>query len=214
MIALLLLLGLLIYIGLAVLLTFFIRRRFTTSRAKSLATVLSLLVFLLIPTADEFAGKWYFDSLCKKEAGAKVFKSVEGVAGMFGGSLGRSDLKELGYEYREYELGRRYYRTSRDLAGKNIEQEIPQPTSRYVVKEGEWKKIQLNVNKYEEVIIDSQTNEILGRYATFSYGGGWVSAVLRSWGLSGGLSCQLPPNTHKAFYQNTLKPLVRSTLNK
>lgn len=130
---------------------------------------------------------------------------------MYGGSLGRSELKELGYEYREYELGRKYYRIGRDLSGKNTDQEIPQPTSRYVVKGGEWKKIQLNVNKYEETIIDGQTNEELGSYVTFSYGGGWVSDLLRSWGLSGGMSCQLPANTHKDFYLNTLNPFKPNT---
>lgn len=214
MIALLLVVGVVLYIVLAVVVTLLIRRAFKTGRAKTVATIVSLLAFILIPTADDFAGKWYFDHLCEKEAGAKTFKSVEGVKGMLDPGLAPSDLEAMSYEFMEWKFIGKYYRVKLDSRNKEPKQEIDRPTSRYEVKRGEWRKVQLNVNKYEESIVDSQTNEELGRYTTFSYGGGWVSDVLRSWGLSGGLSCQLPPNTHKAFYLNTLKPLVPNTLNK
>lgn len=206
MIALLLLLGLLSYIGLAVLLTFLIRRRFTTSRAKSIATIVSLLAFILIPTADEFAGKWYFDSLCKNEAGTKIYKSIEDIEGMFTGGFPFSELEKLGYKFREYEFLGKYYRESRAKNGKGIKEEIPQPTTRYLVKGGGWQEVRLGVRMDEQQIVDTQTGETLARYTNFSYGGGWVSDMLRSWGLSGGLSCQLTPDTYKEFYANTLKP--------
>jgi len=214
MIALMLLIGLLIYIGLAALLTFLIRRRFTASRAKSIATIVTVLAFILIPTADEFAGKWYFDSLCGKEAGAKTSKSIEGVEGMINPSFPLSELEKMGYRFHEFQFIGKFYRSGRDSSGKEIEREIQQPSSRYAVKRGPWQKVRLGVSKYEELIVDVQTNETLGRYATFSYGGGWVADVLRSFGLTGGITCQLPPNTQREFYLNTLKPSKVSSSGK
>jgi hypothetical protein len=206
MIALLLLLGLLIYIGLAVLFTLFIRRGLTTSRAKSIATVVPLLAFILIPTADEFAGKWYFEHLCETEAKSVINKSVDGVEGIFNPGMPFSELEKLGYKYREYELSGKYYRSSRDSNGKEVDREIPRLTARYVVKGKTWDEIRLNVRKWEELIVDIQTSEALAHYTTFSYGGGWVSRVLKNFGLSGGAMCQPPMAGYKEFYVNTLRP--------
>lgn len=214
MIALLLVVGLIVYVGLALLLTFFIRRGFATSRAKTVATIVSLLAFILVPTADDFAGKWYFDHLCDAEAGAKIFKPVEGVKGMFDSGLAAADLEAIGYEFMEWKLADKYYYATLNSKSKVPKQEIVAPTSRYVVKRGKWRKVPLNVNKYEESIVDNQTEEELGRFTTFSYSGGWVSGLMRSWGLSDGLICQLPPNTHKDFYVNTLKPFKSNTPSK
>lgn len=214
MIVLLMLFGLLVYIGVALLVTILIRRAFPTNRAKSIVTVVSLLTFVLIPTADEFLGKWYYDRLCKTEAGAKTYKSAENVEGVITQSLPFYELEKLGYKFREYEFNGKYYRERRAENSKETKEEISKQTARYMVKGSGWQQIQLRVRKNEQQIIDTQTMEILGQYTTFSYGGGWVSDVLRSWGLSGGLSCQLPPNTHKDFYLNTLKPFVPNTLDK
>jgi hypothetical protein len=201
-----LLFGLLIYIGLAALLTFLIRRRFTASRAKSIATIVSLLAFVLIPTADEFAGKWYFDSLCANEAKVTIHKSVEMVEGIFNPGMPFSELEKLGYKYREYELNGQYYRSSRDSNGKEVDREIPRLTARYAVKGKTWDEIRLNVKKWEELIVDIHANQTLARYITFSYGGGWVSRLLKGFGLSGGALCQPPMAGYKEFYVNTLKP--------
>ena len=206
MIALLLLLGLLIYIGLAVLLTFFIRRRFTTNQAKLIATVVSLLAFILIPTADEFAGKWYFNSRCENERKVAIHKSVDGVEGILGSGLGSQAFDEFGYQFLEEEIGGHYYRYSRSSKGERLKAEVSHPASRYAVKRSIQKQ-PYNISRYEEVILDLQSNEILAQSIQFSYGGGWVSQIIKSFGVSGGgEQCRDPQKSWREFYSKTLRP--------
>ncbi|MCI0563016.1 MAG: hypothetical protein MN733_31450 [Nitrososphaera sp.] len=210
MIALLLLLGLLGYIGLALLLTLFIRRRFTTSRAKWIATVVSLLVFVLIPIADDVAGKWYFDRLCQAEAKVTIYKSVNGVEGILGSGLGSIAFDEFGYGFLEEEIGGLYYRYSRGSKGERERMEVSQPASRYIVKRSIQKQ-PYNISKYEEVIVDQQSKESLAQSIEFSYGGGWLSQLIRRFGVSGGgEQCHDSQISWKDFYLKTLKP-SRST---
>ena len=206
MIALMLLIGLLIYIGLAALLTFLIRRRFSASRAKSIATIVTVLAFILIPTADEFSGKWYFDSRCKNEAKITIHKSVDGVEGILGSGLGSQAFDEFNYRFLEEEIGGHYYHYSRDSKGEKLKTEVSHPASHYAVKRSIQKQ-PYNISRYEEVILDLQNKVILAQSIQFSYGGGWVSQIIKSLGVSGGgEQCHDPQKSWKDFYSETLRP--------
>ncbi len=206
MIVLLMLLGLLAYIVLAVLITSWVRRAFTTSRAKSLATVVSLVVLALIPTADEFIGKWYFDHLCETEAKITIHKSVDRVEGILGSGLGSQAFDEFGYQFLEEEIGGQYYHYSRGSIGERLKAEVSHPTSQYAVKRSIQKQ-PFNISRYEEVILDQRNKESLAQSIQFSYGGGWVSQLIRSFGVSGsGGQCHDPLTSWKDFYLKTLKP--------
>lgn len=207
MIALLILLGLMLYIAFAVLIVIWVRRAFTTSRAKSLAMVGLLVMLVLIPTADEFVGKWYFDHLCDSEPRVTIYKSVEQVEGILNPGMPFGELEKLGYKFREHESSGKYYHSGRDSSGKETDEEIPSPTAKYVVKGKTWDEVRFNVKKWEEVIVNAQTGETLARYTTFSYGGGWISRVLKSFGLPGGGMCQPSMSGYKDFYVDTLKPV-------
>jgi hypothetical protein len=206
MIALLLVVGVLVYVGLALLVTFFIRRGFATSRAKIGATIVSLLAFILIPTADDFAGKWYFDHLCETEAKITIHKSVDGVEGILGSGLGSQAFDEFGYHFLEEEIGGRYYHYSRGPAGERLKADVSHPTSHYAVKRSIQKQ-PYNISRYEETILDQGNKESLAQSIQFSYGGGWVSQLIRSFGVSGGGGqCHDPLTSWKDFYLKTLKP--------
>lgn len=207
MIALFLLLGLLLYLGLAFLITYFIRQKFAMSRAKLIATSVSLMFFFSIPIVDELVGKWHFNHMCEKEAKITIHKSVNGVEGILGSGLGSQAFDEFRYRFLEEEVGGRYYRYSRGAQGERIKVEINRPVSRYVVRRS-IEDQPYNIRKYEEVIFDRQTEEALAKSILFSYGGGWVSQLVRSLGVSGGgRQCHDPQTNWKDFYLKTLNPV-------
>ena len=76
-------LALIFYIGLALLVSYWIRRPFSTPKAKGIAQALTLLTFVFIPTWDIILGKLYFNHLCETEGGLKIYKTVEGVEGFY-----------------------------------------------------------------------------------------------------------------------------------
>jgi hypothetical protein len=69
--------GLAVYVvcGLYVWLAFFVANRI--GRRGNVAKVLTLVIFVLIPTWDILPGKLYHEHLCKTEGGIQVFKTVE-----------------------------------------------------------------------------------------------------------------------------------------
>ncbi len=73
MIALYLLIALMLYILLAWLAVYLVKK-YTGS---TIAKYLTVAVFILIPSWDILPGRLYFHRLCEKEAGIRVFKTVE-----------------------------------------------------------------------------------------------------------------------------------------
>jgi hypothetical protein len=206
MIALLLLFGLLLYIVLAVCGTVMIRRAFKMGRAKSIATIVSLTVATMIPAVDHVAGYLYFNHLCDAEPRVTVYRTVAGVQGLLQEGRDFSYFEKLGYDFIEYERAGRYYRITRDSAGKEREEEISSPTARYAVKAISGEPRRLNVRLWETKIVDGQTGEILGQHTTYSYSGGWVVQVIHKLGLSGSVMCADPEQSTKDFFPKILIP--------
>lgn len=90
MIALSLLLGSLLYIFVARLTVYLVGKRTTSWLVKGLV----IAIFVLIPTWDILPGRVYFQRLCERDAGVKVFKTV-GVDKAFFSADGRPDQKKL-----------------------------------------------------------------------------------------------------------------------
>ena len=201
-------LALIFYIGLALLVCYWIRRPFSTPTAKGIAQALTLLTFVLIPTWDIIPGKLYFNHLCETEGGIKIYKTVEGVEGFYhfpGTEFWQEALNQYGYKYLEAGAEPSFYRYSLQK-GNLAKENISELSSRYGVQVigGTWQPLKFNVNKYETVITDIQTNDRLAVMKSFSHGGNWLQRRFKPL-LGRGGHCPSEPD-YRAFFTNTLKP--------
>ncbi len=169
---------------------------------------LVIALFILIPTWDVIPGKLYFNHLCEKEAGLKIFKVVEGVEGyrVYPNASGLvwQALEDYGYRFVEIGNGNQLYRYTLDSTGQVIKQEISESMARYGVG-AEIKPLLWNVRKVEEYVFDQRTKERLALRTTFSAHGNWLQVIFSPY-LSGAASCQNPLPTSKDLYLNTIKP--------
>lgn len=82
-------LGLMIFVPIIyIAIAWVIVKRLPNKKAKWIATV----IFVLIPTWDEIAGRIYFRYLCETEGGPKIYKTVE-LSKEYFNQHGRPDLK-------------------------------------------------------------------------------------------------------------------------
>ena len=200
MIALLLVVGLMLYVVLAAVGAVLVRRVFSTRRAKVVATFVLLTVAIMIPAVDHVAGHLYFNHLCDAEPRVTVYRTVTGVEGLLQDGRDFSYFEKFGYDFIEYERAGKYYRITRDSGGKEREEEISSPTARYAVKTISGEPRRFNVRLWETKIVDIKTGEILGHHTTYSYSGGWVSQIIHKLGLSGSVMCADPEQSTKDFF--------------
>lgn len=202
-------LAFILYIGLALLISYWVRRGFNTPKAKHIAQTLTLITFALIPTWDIIPGKLYLNHLCETEGGLKIYKTVEGVDGFYyfpGAELKQEALDQYGYKYLEAGAESSFYRYSLKK-GNLAKEKISQVFSKYGVQLLSV-DLFLNVKKYSETIVKLQTKEVLARKNQFYYPGNWVQRKVKPL-LGGGQSCPLlPPDSplNREFYLSTLKP--------
>lgn len=197
-----------LYIGLALLTSYWIRRPFNAPKTKRIAQVLTLITFALIPTWDIIPGKLYFNNLCETEGGLKIYKTVEGVEGFYyepGASPSGEVLRTYGYKFVEGAAGGATYRYTLSVNGKIVRDDIAQPISRYSVKSERYPP-RWNTVRHQKVVEDRQTKEILAIRTQFEYLGNWFQQTVSPL-LGGGAFCTLPPNSDSDFYLKTLKPV-------
>jgi hypothetical protein len=104
MVALYLLIALILYILLAWLVVYLVKK-YTGS---TIAKYFTVAVFILIPSWDILPGRLYFQRLCKKEAGIKVFKTVE-VEKTYFKSDGAPDEERLSHRFKsQMEVDRKF----------------------------------------------------------------------------------------------------------
>jgi len=157
--------------------------------------IFTLLVFILIPTADVIVGNIYFKSVCNKHSGTFVYKRVG-----------------IGDEYYlqpdEEDISR--WITKLDFLTKDNGQKINREkfSQRYLFEFNmpETYSKKLNISKRVKPIIDRNTNETLSEIIKFSYGGGWVENIYKVTGS--GRSCpkgkpSLLMLAQKTFYIET-----------
>ena len=182
--------------------------RFVAKRIENRAAkYLVIALFVLVPTWDIIPGKIYFNNMCEKEAGLKVYKVVERVEGFryeqgVGGLL-RQAIEEYGYKYVEIRDGKQFYRYTLNSNGHVVKQEISEPSARYAVG-AERTLLSWNVERNEEFIFDVQTQEKLAIRTTFFRGGNWLQVILP--GPHAGDYCSEPLATSKDLYLKTIKP--------
>lgn len=111
------------------------------------AKYIAIAVFVLIPTWDIIPGWLYFNHLCEKEGGIKVFKTVEVDKSYFEPN-GQPDEKKLSSSF--------------TIVHKDDRQYSPN----------------FHIAKFESVLHDKQTDEVLGVDIHLAHYGGWLSANL------------------------------------
>jgi hypothetical protein len=199
MIGLSILLAVIAYIWLAG----FVAKRIKNRTAKYFVIAL----FVLVPTWDVIPGKIYFNHLCEREAGLKIYKVVNDVEGFRvypGAAESEPDaLKKYGYKFQEKGSGNGFVRFTLDAQGKVVEQKITESIARYAVDATDWMPLAWGVKKSEVYIFDQQTKERLAVITSFSAGGSWIIRMLFDGAPSGAGYCG---GAGWEFYLNTLKP--------
>jgi hypothetical protein len=132
-----------IYIAIA----WMIIKRLTNKRAKWIAVV----IFILIPTWDEIAGRIYFQYLCETEGGSKIYKIVE-LSKEYFSQQGRPDLKFSKKQGAFLEIADRYV-TSR--SGQTVSKTF-------------------RIDKTIITVKDTVTGTELATNTSFVYFGGWL----------------------------------------
>ncbi len=183
MIALMVLTALLVYLGIA----WVAVKRQRTKKAKWIA----IAIFALIPMWDEIVGRIYFKYLCETASGGQTFKVVE---------LGKEFFLKPG----EIDMD-----TAGHLPAKGGELSIKKIEENFSVtrKSTEISPV-LKINKYEVVITEKPSGNVIARHNNFHYFGGWVAR--HSTPHVSGIGCRLPDDSYRKFYTATFKPTKRS----
>lgn len=176
---------------------------------------ITLLVFFLIPTADDFIGRSYYKHLCGTRGGIKVYKTVpvEGYLNSISGSGAfAEDALKRGYRYMDEDYYReqgKLFRYVLDKGDKLLKKPIQSASSKYVFYKKTNSNFSFGIINKQYIVENRITGERLGLGEAFSYFGGWVAKIPRRIGIQGGsLSCPgsvvievvyqtLPPLDHK-----------------
>jgi len=144
------------YVGIAAVLYFIAK----TWKGKTFV----ILLFVLIPVADVIVGRIYFHQLCTKQAGQEIYRVVE-LGDEYYLKPGEADTSTWAVNMAPF--------TRSDGAKINKEKfrldfDVPFSTvDRNYVKG-------LYISKYERVIKDKRSNEVLSQSVSLGHNGGWV----------------------------------------
>ena len=149
-----------------------IARCWRSTRARAMATVALCGLCGLIVYGDVLVIAINAQRLCHQETGTKVFKVVE-TDGFLGGA-GIVDWSSYGFKYIEYQVGTYYRQTM--VAGKEVEERIAAPTSRYEFAR-ESKVAAFGVGRDTWLVRDRTSMEILGKKSSFAIFPGWADGA-------------------------------------
>lgn len=191
-----------IYLLIATVFLFYIPVRLKEKRQKFIAFLLALAIIVLAPAGWIYYERNYFDRLCEKEAGVKVFETAEGVEGFYlpDSGWGRA-VKDYPYRFIEAQkYDGKLYRYSVDLNGQIVEQPIQSASSRYMVSERR-EEMMAGVQRVEFNIVERSSNKVFAKKVEFNRSNNF----LKPW-LSVG-SCPSPNERHFGeFLISVLKP--------
>lgn len=171
--AVLALLGLYIFLAMVV---------FKTAKTIS-AKIITMLLVLLIPTADAIYGRIKLQQMCKAEGGLKVYRVAHGVEG-FMGYADEGMITKFGYQFVEScDTSMNCYRFSKQNESVVKEYKVT-PNSKYRLK-----TLYLDYNpsvvdekksydRIQDLIEVIATGEVLATYTSIHFHGGWVERLL------------------------------------
>jgi hypothetical protein len=159
-----------LYIVITVLVTRAVTRRMGTGKSKWISGVLTVGVFVLIPTWDEILGTAYFLFLCSKEGGQKIYRTVEITKNYYTPNVADAALPNG----EEMEVGRVYLVRIKGTEYKvRLVPDRKKLSDRYDIAVAQWAPSKkLGVQKISSHVKDKKTNEFLGTATSFAYWGG------------------------------------------
>ena len=155
-----------------------ITKRWQSLRARVTATAALCGLCWLIAYGDVLVIAIIAQRLCHEETGTKIFKVVE-TDGFLGG-VGIVGWSLYGFKYVESHVGA-YYRLTM-VAGKEVEERIAAPSSRYE-RTYESTGVAFQVVRNTDLVRDRTTSEILGEVSSFAIFPGWADSLFL--GLTG-----------------------------
>jgi hypothetical protein len=200
----------LFFIALYISVAYWVFKRFGGSNFRWLVLVLAVLILC----GDAVVGRLYLKHLCAKEGGLKVYRVVEHVDGFMSNTSWDGDywLKNGGFQFSESPPVNGLVMRYSIQGGKLITEKRVPAKSKYRLRSvhiGGSKDVYL---RYEYVIDDTRTGEMLGTHTEIGFNGGWVERVLAYFSSAGGGAvawCTPIPwtgNPTKDLVNNTLKP--------
>lgn len=145
-----------VYIGIAAVFYFIAK----TWKGKTLV----VLVFVLIPVGDVIVGRTYYHYLCAKYAGQEIYRVVE-LGDEYYLKSGEPDTSTSAINMAPFtrsdgaKINKEKFRLDFDVPFSRV--------NRNYVKG-------LYISKYERVIRDKRSNEVLSRSISLGHNGGWV----------------------------------------
>jgi len=133
-----------------------------------------LAAYFLVPFGDQIAGTVYLKYLCKTQAQRTISKTVDDVSGFIANGRNMEPSKAKPYQFIENESSSgKVTRVSVLDDGRILRKDGVKPISRYRYREGP-RAIGPLVEKYERLIEDLHTAEVLAIETTFIFAGGWL----------------------------------------
>ena len=166
---------------------------------------------VLLPTADMVVGRVYLKYLCAKEGGLKVHRVAEHVEGFLDdGAVTEYLPRELGYRFIEGRSSSgRYFRYTR-TDGTFVREENIVPISKYRVRSIHIGDTRSMYMRYEYVVEDIRSAEVLAVDTEIGFNGGWAERFLAQLSDAGGggvawCGSGYPETRHKTLIMSSLK---------
>lgn len=169
----------------ALVIAFFVARRWSGIRQKLIVGVLTLAILLVTPLADEITGRLYFSYLCQVDGGLKVYRQVE-LPREYWNEDGTPTFISSDGELDEGRLGNRYA---------------------FELKGGEY--FRFGITSHKATITDLKVKDVLAEHTRFLYRHGWLMHSFP--GHVGAISCPRYDDVPSLLADHvfTLKPSVQ-----
>lgn len=177
----------------------------------TLAKVITLLLILLIPTADAIYGRIKLQQMCKAEGGLKVFRVAHGVEGFMADTANEKWIQQYGFQFSEGSSSPKIYYRFTMINGKLTREDNVTPKSNYRLY---FKRVGWIDGTYmrDQYIVDELANsEILATDTQIAFNGGWAERLIALFSGAGGGGVAWCSNAENNA-MNRIVNIVTSTL--
>lgn len=177
----------LVVIGLYIVVAYFCIRKAKGRKGKAIVAS----IFILLPAADVIAGRIYFTYLCNTQSGQFIYKTVELEDDYFL-KKGEIDKSRFGDHQSGYTVAKGGEINKIKLSELYDFKDVYKVYSKT-----------FHIFKREKIIKNKKSNEILSKFISFRYRGGWVENI---YNMSSGIACPSNKSSmHAQLIKNSFK---------
>lgn len=176
--------------------------------------IMVIVVFALIPTTYTVYALIKIEKLCKDEGGLKIYRTAQGVDGFYSPFADETVLTKYGFAFVESGLSpEMYVRFSRSPKGDIVKENIESLKSRYIYRVVRYKEVRGYLrdtymkDAFQMIVRD--TNEVLGEFTNFNFGGDWAerlgASIIADRGNGGICNLENPQQIQEQLIASTLK---------